>query len=504
MTLRLPLLGKILGWLTLNLLFLVVAIGLLFMVEFPVDSLLLELMGDRPQRAADLLMAELRTRSHVDRLESLVRFSEVYGVEAILVRDDGLLANDLKRWVPEEVLKKVSNNPRRPSPDFSERPEERPGEDRPPRGLREGPPRGGFDQHPGRPPRLPIFGARAFVRAGTPVRYWFVVGGVLESTKGLPPLHLILVSDRISGGGFFFDFWPWIWWTTGVLVLSVLWWIPFVRSISRFISQMTQVTERIAEGDFDSRVIDDRGDELGRLGVAINRMTVRLDGFVGGQKRFLGDIAHELCSPLARMEVALGILDQRCGVGLTEYVGDVSEEVRHMSGLVNELLQFTKAGLKAKDLPLQLVLLETLVERVIQREVVESSQVRCELSAGLGVLGEPELLSRALGNLLRNALGHAGGCGPILISSTSSEEEVRVSVIDRGPGVPPEALGRLGEPFFRPDLARSRETGGTGLGLAIVKTCVEACRGRLELRNGESGGLIATLVLKSANLPTES
>ena len=147
MTLRLPLLGKILGWLTLNLLFLVVAIGLLFMVEFPVDSLLLELMGDRPQRAADLLMAELRTRSHVDRLESLVRFSEVYGVEAILVRDDGLLANDLKRWVPEEVLKKVSNNPRRPSPDFSERPEERPGEDRPPRGLREGPPRGGFDQH---------------------------------------------------------------------------------------------------------------------------------------------------------------------------------------------------------------------------------------------------------------------------------------------------------------------------------------------------------------------
>ena len=91
-----------------------------------------------------------------------------------------------------------------------------------------------------------------------------------------------------------------------------------------------------------------------------------------------------------------------------------------------------------------------------------------------------------------------------MISSTSSEEEVRVSVIDRGPGVPPEALGRLGEPFFRPDLARSRETGGTGLGLAIVKTCVEACRGRLELRNGESGGLIATLVLKSANLPTES
>ena len=77
MTLRLPLLGKILGWLTLNLLFLVVAIGLLFMVEFPVDSLLLELMGDRPQRAADLLMAELRTRSHVDRFANAVRLRAV-------------------------------------------------------------------------------------------------------------------------------------------------------------------------------------------------------------------------------------------------------------------------------------------------------------------------------------------------------------------------------------------------------------------------------------------
>ena len=72
-------------------------------------------------------------------------------------------------------------------------------------------------------------------------------------------------------------------------------------------------TEQIAQGRFDARVPGARGDELGRLGLAINRMAERLSGFVTGQKRFLGDTAHELCSPIARMQVALGILEQRAG-----------------------------------------------------------------------------------------------------------------------------------------------------------------------------------------------
>jgi two-component system sensor histidine kinase CpxA len=339
---------------------------------------------------------------------------------------------------------------------------------------------------------------RAFLRAGEPPRYWLVAGGFVPEGGPRRPLRLVLSSESISGGGLFLDPIPWLWAGSGVLVFSVLWWLPFVRGITRAVSRMTAATERIAEGRFDAAAPEERSDELGRLGAAINRMATRLDGFVHGQKRFLGDVAHELCTPLARMEMALGVLEQRADAASMDYVRDVREEVRHMSGLVDELLQFSKAGLKPRDLPLVAVPLRALAQRVVGREAPDDPRVRVEVPDGLAALGDPDLLARGLGNLVRNALRHAGGHGPITIAAIPAGDAVRLEVADGGPGVPPDHLARLGEPFFRPDPARTREGGGAGLGLAIVKTCAAACRGRLELRNGADRGLVAALVLGRA------
>ena len=155
----------------------------------------------------------------------------------------------------------------------------------------------------------------------------------------------------------------------GAVLFSALLWLPLVRGITHSISQMTRATEQIAEGQFDVRVSGSRRDELGSLGGAINRMAARLAGFVGGQKRFLGDIAHELCSPLARMQVALGILEEQgAGEKQKEHVADVREEVEQMSSLVNELLTFSKASLHAKTVPLKTVALSEIVHRVVARE----------------------------------------------------------------------------------------------------------------------------------------
>ena len=100
-----------------------------------------------------------------------------------------------------------------------------------------------------------------------------------------------------------------------VVVFSVLFWLPLVRGMARSIRQVTEATARIAEGRFDIRLTAARADELGQLAQSVNQMAGRLAGFVQGQKRFLGDIAHELCSPLARTQVALGILEQPPGCG---------------------------------------------------------------------------------------------------------------------------------------------------------------------------------------------
>jgi two-component system sensor histidine kinase CpxA len=281
----------------------------------------------------------------------------------------------------------------------------------------------------------------------------------------------------------------------GAVVFSALLWAPLVRGITHSIAQMTQTTQQIAEGRFDARTQESRRDELGLLGQSVNRMAARLSGFVTGQKRFLGDVAHELCSPLARIQVALGILEQRADEKQQGYVNDVREEVQRMSSLVNELLSFSKASLGGSTIKLQPVTVREVVDKAVSREAAEGAQIRVDVADDLCVLAEPELLVRSLSNLLRNAIGYAGQAGPITVSARREDNYVVITVADCGPGVPDAELAKVFDPFYRLDSSRDASTGGVGLGLAIVKTCIESCRGTVACRNRQPSGLGVDLKL---------
>jgi len=166
-----------------------------------------------------------------------------------------------------------------------------------------------------------------------------------------------------------------------------------------------------------------------------------------------------------------------------------------MSGLVNELLMFSKAGLKPQGVILESLPLAPLVWAVVDRECPDGQGVVVQVPDDLKVRADGERLSRALGNLVRNALRYAAAAGPVTVTAAAEGRRVVLTVADEGPGVPVADLARLGEPFFRPDSARGRETGGTGLGLAIVRSCVEACEGTLTLQNRQPRGFQATLSL---------
>jgi two-component system sensor histidine kinase CpxA len=236
------------------------------------------------------------------------------------------------------------------------------------------------------------------------------------------------------------------------------------------------------------------GDELGTLSQAINNMAQRLDGFVTGQKRFLGDIAHELCSPLARLRVALGILEERVSGSQHPDVSRAAEQADEIAALVNELLSFSKASLGATHAKLQQVPLRALVDLAVRREVSDGEQVEVKIAPDLRVEVEPELLTRALANLLRNAIRYAGMAGPITIAAEPRDGLVALMVSDCGPGIPEAELQRIFDPFYRLDASRDRETGGVGLGLAIVKTCVEACQGTVIAENRRPTGFQVTIV----------
>ena len=342
--------------------------------------------------------------------------------------------------------------------------------------------------------------ARSF-KTADPAKYWHVLRILTFETDVDEPIRtrLIVCSDSAYGHGLFFDPWPWVFLTAAAVGISLLFWFPFVRNITQSVKQMTEAAEKIAREDFSVRVDDRRGDELGGLGSSINDLAERLSGFIDGKKRFLGEISHELNSPLARMQFALSILEERVRTENLPHVIDVKEEVELMSKLVGELLSYSKSGLQGAAVKLDSVNLRSLVEKVVERETTaEKHEFEISINNELTVKAQPELLLRAIANIVRNSLDHTAYKGNVGITAEKNGRHVILTVSDDGPGVPEGTLEKIFDPLFRVQDDRSRDTGGTGLGLAIVKTCVEACGGHVFARNRAPGGLAIVIKLDKA------
>jgi two-component system, OmpR family, sensor histidine kinase CpxA len=501
MRLSIPLSVKILIWFFLNL----VILGLVFYVlaqsqfGLGLDSLVMGRAGDRIQVMTDVVSRELNNNSRSEWNDLLAQFSGLYHVKLVVVRNDGTQLAGENVSLPPEVMAKLregralpgrgsnppGNREQGPPADAQLDPQQRP--------AARGP--GGRLPPPGQLGPSPKF----MLHTTKPSLYWVGVRARIidRDHPGPMPTTLLAISDSIRGGGLFFDFVPWVVAGFGCVLVCVLFWLPLMRGITHSISQITTATEHIAEGRFDARVTTSRRDELGRLGQAINQMAARLSGFVTGQKRFLGDIAHELCSPIARIQMALGILEYRADEKQKAYVEDLREEIQEMSSLVNELLSFSRASLGTTAIKLQTVQLLPIAEKAVRREGRDEVEIRVEIDPSLKVLADPELLLRSLANLIRNAVRYAGHAGPIVLSAQRDGAHLLVRVADSGPGVPEESIAQLFDPFYRLEPSRNRETGGVGLGLAIVKTCVESCQGTVRCQNRRPSGLEVVVTLQS-------
>jgi len=520
--LRLPLYARILGLFLLNVLVIAAAFVVVFHMQssLGLDSFLAGQANQRVRALSDVVIRELQESSAAELEGVLERFSESFGLDLYVFAVNGeQLAGDPVVLPPEIERTLRRQGPRRgaapgedPAPLRDPLAGVPPQEPPPPQDgplpplqpeppFRRGNPEGnrGFGPGPRGPEGRVLLSPGFFIKTTDPTRYWAGRFFLARQVRTRAQVHvLFIVSNSITGHGLFFDFTPWIAAGCGGLLLSALIWLPFVRSITRSVGQMTRTTEEISVGRFDARVGAKRGDELGRLSEAINHMAGRLEGFVNGQRRFLGDIAHELCSPLARIQTALGILEQRAEARDQPYVKDLQEEAEHMAQLVGELLSFSKASMDRSRVPLQPIPLIEVVANAVRREQVEGMEIRRDVPGDLLAEANAELLQRAVANLLRNAIRHAGSAGPISVTATADRDHVLLAVADCGPGVPTESLPKLFDPFYRVDESRTRDTGGVGLGLTIVKTCVESCGGTVSASNRPEGGLLVELRLKRA------
>jgi two-component system sensor histidine kinase CpxA len=258
--------------------------------------------------------------------------------------------------------------------------------------------------------------------------------------------------------------------------------------------------ERFGQGDFSARTGSKRRDELGQLARTFDQMAERIQNLVVAERRLLGDISHELRSPLARLGVAVELA--RSGENRDAALDRIQKESDRLNALVGELLQATRAEVDPQALRAQPVRLDELLATIVSDCSIEADARGCSLvldAAGpLTVKGDPELLRRAAENVIRNALRYSPPQSSVDVKLTPNGATARIQVRDYGPGVPEEALNRIFEPFYRVEGDRNRDSGGVGLGLAIARRAVELHKGKLQAHNVHPGLLVEMEIPKGS------
>jgi two-component system sensor histidine kinase CpxA len=304
-------------------------------------------------------------------------------------------------------------------------------------------------------------------RAADDGRYWFflIVPHAKVGSWFLTPDHL-----------FFF-----------VAAVMLCYW--FALHITSPLRALQKAVERFGRGDLTARVGSTRRDELGELARTFDHMAERTETLLAAERRLLLDISHELRSPLARLGVAIELA--RSGDDLESHLNRIQKESDRLNSLVGGLLQVTRAEGDPSSLRREPVRLDELLAVVVEDAEIETAAHGCRIRytarvpATLG--GDPELLRRALENVVRNAIRYAPRDSDVEVSLEVANGAVVTKVRDRGPGVPEESVQRLFDAFYRVGTDRSRNSGGIGLGLSIARRAIELHGGTITARNAHPG-----------------
>lgn len=292
------------------------------------------------------------------------------------------------------------------------------------------------------------------------------------------------------------------------VVLAVSWLLA--RSLAAPIRELRRATRRLASGDLGARVVPalgNRRDETAELGRDFDRMAARIEDLVAAQQRLLRDISHELRSPLARLGVALELARQKAGAEAALSLDRIGREAERLNDLIGQLLALTRLE-GAGELPVrEEVDLAELLQEVARDADFEARGRNCsvqvEACEPARVTGIPELLRRAVENVVRNAVRFTAEGTAVAVSlRQTAAGAARIEVRDRGPGLPEAALLEVFRPFYRVADARDRGTGGAGLGLAIAERAVRLHGGTIRAENEPDGGLRVTIELPKSTAPT--
>jgi two-component system sensor histidine kinase CpxA len=269
------------------------------------------------------------------------------------------------------------------------------------------------------------------------------------------------------------------------------------RYLSSPIARLQKASLALAAGSLDARVGQPftlRKDEVGKLARDFDKMAERIQALVTDKETLLRDVSHELRSPLARIRMALALAQRRADAATQPNLARIEREAERLDALVGQVMTLTR--LRTATEPRREVLrLDTLVAEVVDDARYEHPKTRVDYSTNgeVQLLGDPDGIKSAVENVLRNALAYSDPAQPIEVRVETNAREAAVHVLDRGPGVAPEDLAKIFEPFYRTDQSRDHRQDGQGIGLAITARVTELHRGSVRAVNRPDGGLEVVL-----------
>jgi len=265
-----------------------------------------------------------------------------------------------------------------------------------------------------------------------------------------------------------------------IILLPVLW---VARRISRPLRDLTRAAEAFGRGE--PAVVPVSGPhDVAVLIAAYNRLAERVTAMLDEKDRMLGAIGHDLRTPLAALRVRVESVEDEADRAR------MADTIEEMNRTLDDILSLARLG-RPSEAPVE-VDLAALVDAVVEDFRDLGRSVEMAEVARLTLRLRPNLMRRAVRNLIENAVKHGGGAEVMVEARPAA---VAIVVADRGPGIPVDRLQLVFEPFTRLETSRNRDTGGIGLGLALARAIVREAGGDIALVNREGGGLTATITL---------
>jgi two-component system sensor histidine kinase CpxA len=300
-------------------------------------------------------------------------------------------------------------------------------------------------------------------------------------------------------------------WILAILISGVICYL-LTRYLTGPILRLRAAAQELAAGNLGARAggaMEKRRDELGQLVRDFNQMADRIEVLLDSERQLIRDISHELRSPLARLNVALGLARQRAGTEAAPQLDRIEREAERLNEMIGRLLTLARLEGAAAPPEQEPISLSELIREVAQDAGFEAESRHCSVQVNAAdectTLGSPDLLRSAVENVVRNAVRYTAEGTEVQIDLTCAGSDgtqwASIRVRDQGPGLPESELSNVFRPFYRVANARERETGGTGLGLAISERAVRLHGGTIRAFNAPGGGLLVEMRLPALPAP---